>query len=421
MNLTRSLGFAGPFHALTLDDRIQMSYALLERMRRPNGGYVASLHGAEDGVGDAYNVYWLRDIMYATYANEYLGCYDRTVESFRLVLEIFKKHLTRFVDASIIKLDVRQQRGRFMPARVHPTTFETITDEWGHHQLDVFGLFMYKMGDLVKKGFGFRFTAEDYHLMGHIRNYIFNMGFEADFGMWEEGPEEHASSFGAVLGGLLMWFDQGYYDAKYRQRHRIAHLVPVSERLIAEGYAALARMLPRESPTRSCDLAQLSLIWPYNVVDYEVKQQLLAQVEGQLTDTHGVRRYPGDPYCGKGLEPVRGESAQWPLGFAWLAICYAKLAEYGQDFNLARQPIHFSWGQRQHFFQRALDYFQRLEQVILPDGGVPEMYVHGRPGHNTPLAWAQSFHVVAAQTLLNLARAHPGQFRLPERVHTPPV
>jgi len=58
---------------------------------------------------------------------------------------------------------------------------------------------MYKTGDLIKKGYGFRFTAEDFTLIGHIRNYIFNMGFEADFGVWEEGPEEHASSYGAVL------------------------------------------------------------------------------------------------------------------------------------------------------------------------------------------------------------------------------
>ena len=79
---------------------------------------------------------------------------------------------------------------------------------------------MYKMGDLIKKGYGFRFKAEDFYLLSHIRNYIFNMGFEPDYGMWEEGPEEHASSFGAVLGGLTMWFDQGFYDYKYRHKNR---------------------------------------------------------------------------------------------------------------------------------------------------------------------------------------------------------
>ena len=67
------------FHQLALEERIKVSYLNLERMRRPNGGYVASPYSAEDSAGDAYNVYWIRDIMYATYANEYLGCYDKMV------------------------------------------------------------------------------------------------------------------------------------------------------------------------------------------------------------------------------------------------------------------------------------------------------------------------------------------------------
>jgi len=405
-----------PFQNLPLEERIKVSYQVLERMRRPNGGYVASPYSGEDSAGDAYNVFWIRDIMYATYANEYLGCYDKMVESFRLVLEIFKKHHLKFVQASIIKPDVLHQRGQFMPARVHPTTLETITDEWGHHQLDVFGLFMYKLGDLVKKGFGFRFSTEDYYLMGHIRNYIFNMGFESDFGVWEEGPEEHSSSHGAVLAGLTMWFDQGHYDFKYRQKISISHLVPVSERMIAEGNGALLRLLPRESPKRPYDLAQLSLIWPYSIVDYDTKKSILANVEKHLVGTMGVRRYPGDPYFGHGLHPVRGEIAEWPLGLAWLAICYGKLAEYGRDFDLARKPIHLNWDERKSLFARALDYFAKLEASMTAEGLTPEMYVGGKPGHNTPLAWAQSFHIVAAQVLLNLAHAHPAHFKIPAHI-----
>lgn len=404
------------FHQLPLEERIRTSYVCLERMRRPNGGYVASPYNADDNEGDAYNVYWIRDIMYATYANEYLGCYDKTVESFRLVLEIFKKHHSQFVKASIIKPHVLHQRGLFMPARVHPTTLETITDEWGHHQLDVFGLFMYKLGDLVKKGFGFRFTTEDYYLMGNIRNYIFNMGFEPDFGVWEEGPEEHASSYGAVLGGLTMWFDQGHYDHKYRNKIPIGHLVPVSERMIAEGYSALMRMLPGESAHRPFDLAQLSLIWPYNIVDYETKKILLAQIEKHLVGVHGVTRYPNDTYCGKGMHPGNDGPAQWPLGLAWLTICYGKLAEASGDYDLARNAIPFSWEERRRFFAKALEYFTQLERNMTPEGAVPEMYVGAKPGHNTPLAWAQSFHIVAAQVLSNLAHAHPSHFKIPPSI-----
>jgi phosphorylase kinase alpha/beta subunit len=404
------------FHQQTLDERVRTSYQILERLRRPNGGYVASPYSAEDGSGDAYNVYWIRDIMFATYANEYLGCFDRMVESLRLVLDIFKRYHLRIIRASIVKPDILTQRGLYMPARVHPTTLESITDDWGHHQLDVFGLFMYKMGDLMRKGYGFRFTNEDFTLISHIRNYIFNMGFEPDFGVWEEGPEAHSSSYGAVLGGLMMWFDQGFYDYKYKQKIEISHLVPVSERMIADGYSALMNLLPRESASRPYDLAQLSLIWPYNIVDLETKLTVLRNVETHLLGTHGVRRYPSDVYCGKGLSAHQGETAQWPLGLAWLAIDYAKLAEKDFDYDLARQPIRLSWDQRKEYFNRAVQYFCQLERVMTPEGWVPEMYVGTQVGHNTPLAWAQSFHIICAQVLLNLSFKHPEHFRLPASV-----
>jgi phosphorylase kinase alpha/beta subunit len=401
------------FDQQSIEERVRTSYANLERLRRPNGGYVASPYSAEDGSGDAYNVFWIRDIMFATYANEYLGCFDKMIESFRLVLDIFKRYHLRIIRASIVKPDVHYQRGDFMPARVHPTTLETITDDWGHHQLDVFGLFMYKMGDLIRKGYGFRFTREDFILISHIRDYIHNLGFEPDFGMWEEGPEEHVSSYGAVLGGLMMWHDQGYYDYKYRQKIEIGVLVPVSERMIASGRAALTRLLPRESPSRPCDLAQLSLIWPYSIVDYDTKLLILDQVETHLVGERGVSRYPGDVYCGKGLVPHHGETAQWPLGFAWLAICHAKFAEHSVGYRKDRSSFPLSWELRQRYFDKAVSYFAKLESVMTPEGYVPEMFVGEQMGHNTPLAWAQSFHIIAAQMLLNLTHSHPQHFRLP--------
>jgi len=41
------------FHELSLEERINVSHLQLERMRRPNGGYIASPYNAEDGSGDA--------------------------------------------------------------------------------------------------------------------------------------------------------------------------------------------------------------------------------------------------------------------------------------------------------------------------------------------------------------------------------
>jgi hypothetical protein len=44
------------------------------------------------------------------------------------------------------------------------------------------------------------------------------------------------------------------------------------------------------------------------------------------------------------------------------------------------------------------------------------MYLGDQVGHNTPLAWAQSFHIISGQMLTNLAAAHPSEFKLPHEV-----
>ena len=129
-----------------------------------------------------------------------------------------------------------------------------------------------------------------------------------------------------------------------------------------------------------------------------------------------MRRYPNDVYCGKGLVPGSNQTAEWPLGFAWLAICYAKLAEHGRDFDEEHQPVKFDWIQRRNYFHKAVHYFQLLEKNMTDEGCVPEMYLGDQTGHNTPLAWAQSFHIISGQMLTNLSAAHPREFKLPPEV-----
>jgi hypothetical protein len=47
------------------------------------------------------------------------------------------------------------------------------------------------------------------------------------------------------------------------------------------------------------------------------------------------------------------------------------------------------------------------------------MYLGGKTGHNTPLAWAQSFHIISGQMLTNLSAAHPREFKLPVEIRYP--
>lgn len=387
------------FTDLKDDEKLMLAYKHLEELRQLNGGYIASDYCGDKG-GDRYNVFWLRDIMYATYANEYVGAYDKLIESYRLIIRIFQKYRQKITNGARKRTYLGSCADEVIHARVHPVTLEEITSEWGHHQLDIFGLFLYKTGDLIKKGHNVISTdqAETQILLRDIVLYLTTVRWHSDpdFGVWEEGPELHSSSIGAVLAGLTMWHDDGYYHYKYKARIPIHQYMPVPQEFIERGRSALERLLPLESASRPVDLAQLSLVWPYYIINDSQAVQIISNVEKRLVRRHGVIRYPGDLYYNADRTSPAGNEAEWPLGFAWLSIAYSQLAikalRLGEIFS---PPVEY--------IEKSEHYLRRLESVMTPEGQVPELYTAGRPNYNVPLAWAQSFYVVARQ---NLNRLH---------------
>ncbi len=372
--------------------RIIRSYKVLQSLKRLNRGYLASPNpGRPDGTG-RYNIFWLRDIMYATYANEYIGNMKEMIQSYELVMTIMMKYKNKICDA-IRKMP---RTGSALHARYHPNTLEELSPDWGHHQLDVLGLFLYKTGDLIKKGHEVIKTRDERELIMEIIQYLFTYRWEThpDYGMWEEGPELHSSSLGAVLAGLTMWFDDGYYDYKYPHKIDLFKIVAVSERYFDTGRDELYKLLPHESKSRDCDFAQLSLIWPYNIVDEDMKKQITDNVEKSLVRGHGVIRYKGDRYFNSDPGNTAGNEAQWPLGLAWLAIVHNKQAQWRSD-DLSHALGHL---------KKSKSYILQMDGLMIK-GAIPEIYSAGRPNENTPLSWAHSFHIIALQSFLNSVEA----------------
>ena len=388
------------FADLPFDRQIRLAYDHLEQLRQINGGYIASPYSGEAGY-DRYDVYWLRDIMYATIANEYLGSYDKVKQSYRVVLTVFEKFHGKIIRGIRKKPDLQRAKGAVVHARVHPYTLEEITDEWGHHQLDIFGLFLFKSGDLMKQGFSILDTNERVQVVKDILSYLWTARWdsEPDFGMWEEGPELHASSVGAVLAGLTMWHDHGFYDYKYRSRIDIADLIPVSERFLEDGARSLSRILPRESESRPYDLAQLSLLWPYNILkdQFALQEEIIDSIEKHLVRAHGVVRYPGDRYFSTNPNEPFGHEAEWPIGLAWLSIVYAKMVAQAMRVGTSQASV-------QRYLERARLHLSHLEEVATDDGRIAELYTGGKPNHNLPLGWAQSLYVVAKLSLREAVR-----------------
>jgi phosphorylase kinase alpha/beta subunit len=178
--------------------------------------------------------------------------------------------------------------------------------------------------------------------------------------MWEEDEEVHASSVGACLAGL--------------KAVSLIKGIEVPPHIIIEGEKSLNYLLPRESSKKFVDLAQLSLIWPYNVVSNKQAKEILKNVSYLLERKHGIVRYKNDHYYNKNPDGY-SEEAEWCFGFSWLAIIYEKLGDR----------------------KTAQEYIQKAMSTINSKGEIPELYYSNsrRSGPNTPLGWSESLFIVS--------------------------
>jgi GH15 family glucan-1,4-alpha-glucosidase len=187
-----------------------------------------------------------------------------------------------------------------------------------------------------------------------------------------------------------MWFDDGHYHYKYSHETDLSKIVPVSERMFDLGPEALKTLLPRESESRECDFAQLSLIWPYNIItERETRDKILENVETKLLGKHGVKRYKGDYYFNADDKNRDGNEAEWPLGITWLSIVHNKLASWKTDLNSSLTHL-----------KKSKKYLLMIDDLMVDDA-IPELYSNGKPNENMPLAWAHSFHIIALQSFIN--------------------
>jgi len=181
-----------------------------------------------------------------------------------------------------------------------------------------------------------------------------------DNGMWEENIELHASSVGACVAGL----------------HAVKMLVNVNPELIQKGEETLLFLLPRESETKETDLALLSLIYPYRIVERKMALKIIEMVSVRLERTNGCIRYQNDQYYNEGSE------AEWCFGLPWMGLCYFELG----------------------LFDKAYEYVNKTERIIPNNWEIPELYIGGKnvPNGNTPLAWSVSLSYLFLNRMRNI-------------------
>lgn len=317
----------------------------LQSLQQPSGLFLA----AKRGTG--YDKAWLRDNIYEAMGMEHAGNIEAVRKAFAAMFHIFLKHEAKIDWAIAHKPSASWQ---YIHARYCPVTYNEFNEEWGNKQNDAVGLFLFKVGDLYKKGIMVIRDSNDLRILQKLVHYLQSIEYwkDADNGIWEENEEVHASSIGACVAGLKA----------------VSNIVDVPKAIITNGEKALNGLLPRESATKAVDLALLSLIYPLNVVNEKQKLQILANVEALLVRERGLIRYPGDRYYHNGLE------AEWCFGFPWLATIY-------KDTDA----------------QKSAFYLQKTLEVMTKEKDIPELYYGGSAvcNGNTPLGWAHAMLLCA--------------------------
>ncbi len=336
----------------------------VRKLRAPSGLFTASAHDVATG----YNKAWLRDVYFMTLGFKYVGDMETVRATAKALLQILVKHKDKITWAVNNK---PFESWQYIHARYNPETFEEYWEEWGNKQNDAVGEVLYLIAECENTGNTIVETDEEKELVQLLVNYLNSIEYwhDPDSGIWEENQEVRSSSIGSVVRALYEVSKLSY--------------ITIPEGIIQKGEQALRSLLPRETSNRFCDLALLTLIFPFKVTTEEETKQILDNVEYFLTRNQGVIRYRNDRYYNKN-EDGYSEEAEWSMGLAWLAIIYAEL---GQT-------------------EKAVEYLKQCDSTINKEGLIPELwYSHTmKSNDNIPLGWAESMYVVALVLVRDLLK-----------------
>lgn len=317
----------------------------LDALRVAGGLYVAS-------PSQMYHYVWIRDICYVALSELHRdnGRYEETYHS---LLDIFRKYDWK------LKYHAKRrpyETFEYIHPRYTADTQEEVDEPWGNAQNDAIGAFLFGIGEGLRRGKKMLRDEQDVEIVSLLVQYLTTLEYwhDGDNGIWEEHREVHASSVGACVAGLLA----------------VRHHVDVPMAAILQGMQTLYSMLPNESVSKSCDLALLSLIYPYRLLPFTLAADIVNRIETQLLRPYGVIRYAGDKYYADD-----GQEAQWCMGLPWLGLCHM----YALDNE-----------------DKALSYLLWATRVMTDGLEIPEIYlaVRGTPNENTPLGWAQSLWLI---------------------------
>ena len=266
-----------------------------------------------------YRYFWIRDNCYIAMAYWYLG------GEYRRRGGLMIQRLIKLCKRYDYKIDwILNENCSCVDSgtgwkRLHPrfdNECREVLGEWGWVQNDSIGILMWTVAWMASKDpASIPLDAEDLHTIRKLGWYLNRIEYwtDKDNGTWEENAEVHASSVGCCFAGTIL----------------VNEVLDIGNNNVDCGYETLMRLLPNESATKSVDLAELAVIWPLNLVGPELSEKILDNVCVSLLKCDGVIRYHGDMY-----HNCHGHEARWPMGVAWLGLCYHAIGNIDMSMTM---------------------------------------------------------------------------------------
>lgn len=323
----------------------------LNSLKLSNGFYKAS-------VSSEYNYIWLRDNFYCSLPDLWNNPegYKKTYQTWLDYYISIEDKYNKF--SSLINKKRLDATFEFPHPRINIDLTEIHTG-WSL-QTDHIGYFLLGLSKGLDKGLDIIRGEGDILIIKKIISLLEELDYTniSESGAWEENDEPHrASTIGSIVSGLLS--TQKYFEVKKKS--------------ISDGLVTLYNMLPNETSTRQYDLAQLFLIYPFNILTKDMEDIIINNIGEHLLKENGVIRYKGDKYFN-----VNGE-AEWVIGFSLLGLIYYRRG----DIN------------------KALYFYNK---TLLNGVDIPELYFSNTniPNKNTPLGWSLALTIELGNLLKDL-------------------
>ncbi len=389
----------------------------------PNGLFPAAALGSENSY-TGYSYVWVRDNIHITHAHFKIGRTDVAVRTLRALMTYFIKYRNRFLNIIEGTADPNIPMNR-PQIRFDGNSLEELSEKWAHAQNDALGYFLWLFCKLMNEEV-LTPGADELNMLAIFPRYFEAIRYwqDEDSGHWEEVRKISASSIGVVVTGLTEFRKALVAAGPLRNLCGSLTTVDTVEQLIESGQAALANILPSEciqpdpSKQRRYDAALLFLLYPLQIIEGQIADQILADVTTHLQGEVGVRRYLGDSYWApdykKKLRPaertadvsddlssrnrllsVAGQEAQWCIFDSDISCIF------GLKFKSTRLPDYLA--KQTDYLNRSLRQITAPDQPGLPAFRCPELYYleAGRYVSNdhVPLLWTQANLMLALKLM----------------------